>query len=80
MLTRRSLVTPSRAERLDEILTAGEHVAGAVTWDFYQEIIAAYDEPVAGGQVADVQADQEDPSRGTQGVDGVGATGADLVA
>ena len=47
MLTRRSLVTPKRAERLDEVLTADEHVAVAVTWDFYQEIIAAYDEPVA---------------------------------
>lgn len=48
MLTRRSLVTPKRAERLDEVLTADEHVAMTVTWDFYQEIIAAYDEPVAG--------------------------------
>ena len=48
MLTRRSLVTPARAERLDEVLTAEEHVAVQLTWDFYQEIIAAYDEPVAG--------------------------------
>jgi transposase len=47
MLTRRSLVTPKRAERLDEVLTAQEHVAVQVTWDFYQEIIAAYNEPVA---------------------------------
>lgn len=47
MLTRRSLGTPKRAERLGEVLTADEHVTVAVTWDFYQEIIAAYDEPVA---------------------------------
>lgn len=44
MLTRRSLVTAKRAERLDEVLTAEEHAAVQVTWDFYQEIIAAYDE------------------------------------
>ncbi|WP_145940855.1 ISL3 family transposase [Corynebacterium glyciniphilum] len=44
MLTRRSLVTPTRAERLDGVLTAEEHVAVQVTWDFYQEVIAAYDE------------------------------------
>ena len=47
MLTRRSLVTPKRAERLDEVLTAQEHVAVQGRWDFYQEIIAAYNEPVA---------------------------------
>jgi transposase len=47
MLTRRSLVTPKRAERLDEVLTAQEYVAVQVTWDFYQEIIVAYNEPVA---------------------------------
>ncbi len=47
MLTRRSLVTPKRTERLDEVLTAQEHVAVQVTWDFYQEIIAAYNESVA---------------------------------
>ena len=46
MPTRRSLVTPARAECLDEVLTAGEHVAAAVTWDFYREIVAADDEPV----------------------------------
>lgn len=41
MLTRLCLVTPKRAERLDEVLTAQEHVAVQVTWDFHQEIIAA---------------------------------------
>jgi transposase len=44
MLTRRSLVTPTRAERLDEVLTAEQHVAVQVTWNFYQEIIASYAE------------------------------------
>lgn len=45
MLTRRSLVTPKRAERLDEVLTAGEHVAVQVTWDCYLELITAYQDP-----------------------------------
>lgn len=45
MLTRRSLVTPKRAERLDEVLTADEHVAVQLTWDCYQELIAAYQDP-----------------------------------
>lgn len=42
---RRSLVTPKRADRLDEVLTADEHVAVQVTWDCYQELIAAYQDP-----------------------------------
>lgn len=45
MLTRRSLVTPERAERLDAVLTADEHLAVQVTWDCYQELIAAYQDP-----------------------------------
>jgi transposase len=44
MLTRISLVTPKRGERLDEVLTADEHVAVQVTWRYYQEMIAAYGE------------------------------------
>lgn len=49
MLTRRSLVTPKRVERLDDVLTVAEHVAVQVTWSFDQEVIAAYDEPLARG-------------------------------
>ncbi len=42
MLTRISFVTPKRAERLDEVLTADGHAAVQVTWKVYQDLIAAY--------------------------------------
>jgi transposase len=47
MMTRIRLVTPARAEKLDEMLTDDRHVAVQVTWEVYQQIIAAFDEPVA---------------------------------
>jgi hypothetical protein len=37
----------ARAERVSEVLTVDEHVVVAVTWNRYQEIIAAHNEPVA---------------------------------
>ena len=47
MMTRIRLVTPAKAEKLDEVLTDDKHVAVQVTWQVYQQIIAAFDEPVA---------------------------------
>jgi transposase len=42
LLTRKSLVTPKNAVKLDDVLTNDAHLPVQVTWHFYQEIIAAY--------------------------------------
>ena len=42
LLTRKSLVTPANAVKLDDVLTAEAHLPVQVTWYFYQEILAAY--------------------------------------
>lgn len=35
-------MAPKRAERVDEVLTADEHIAVQLTWHCYQELITAY--------------------------------------
>jgi transposase len=42
LLTRRSLVTPKNAAKLDDVLTSEAHLPVQLTWHFYQEILAAY--------------------------------------
>ena len=42
LLTRKSLVTPTNAAKLDEVLTSEAHLPVQMTWHFYQEILAAY--------------------------------------
>ncbi|MGP5039748.1 ISL3 family transposase, partial [Corynebacterium variabile] len=42
LLTRKTLVTPKNAVKLDDVLTNDAHLPVQVTWHFYQEIIAAY--------------------------------------
>ena len=42
LLTRKSLVTPKNALKLDDVPTNDVHLPVQVTWHFYQEILAAY--------------------------------------
>lgn len=49
VLTRRSMVTPTNAKKLAEVLTREEHLAVQVNWHYYQEIVAGYGEARARG-------------------------------
>jgi len=68
LLTRKSLVTPTNAVKLDDKLTNDAHLPVQVTWHFYEEIITAYqqDRP-RGREAAGIQGDRgaarEDPQR-----------------
>jgi transposase len=83
LLTRKSLVTPTNAAKLDAVLTGEAHLSVQVTWHFYQEILAAYqaDRPRDGKlrMQGHQGAAREDPQRpaGTAGTgpDAVEATG-----
>ncbi len=81
LLARKSLVTPNNAVKLDDKLTNDVHLPVQVTWHFYQEIIAAYqqDRP-RGREAAGIQGDRgaarEDPRRSA----GTAGAGPDAVA
>lgn len=80
-MTQIGLVIPAKAEILDEVLTDDKYVAVQVTWQVYQQIIAAFDEPVARDgkrQLFSLLKGIRSAPAGRAGR--VGDTGADVVA